>query len=282
MPENTMTAFRYAIERVGVTTLELDIVMTKDGVLVVSHDPFLNPQKVSQNGIPITDRPLIKDMTYEQLLKYDFGVMRYDYRMPFQKQIDGEKIPKLEAVFAFVKMMQEKTGNRYMINVETKVFPPVFGYTYDTKAFAEVLVPLIKKYDLESTVMIQSFNWESLRVIKEMDSTITTVALLQSFYYDNTMWTDGLKLSDFANDPIKMAKHLGVSVISPYYKSCNLSMINEAHEYDLLVVPWTVNDKSEMEGLISMGVDGIITDYPAFLREILISKGVKLPEIYEN
>lgn len=282
MPENTMAAFRYAIEHVGVTTLELDIAMTKDGILVISHDPFLNPQKVSKDGQFIGDKPLIKDMTYEQLLQYDFGVMRSDYRMPHQVQVEKEKIPSLEEVFAFVKEMQEKTGNRYMINAETKVFPEIFGYTYDAKTFVNALVPLIKKYGLENTVMVQSFNWESLKLVKEMEPKITTVALLQNIYYENTLWTAGLKLSDFGGDPVKMAKSLGVDVISPYYKLCNSNMIKTSHEYGMLVVPWTIDDKLEMERFISMGVDGIITDYPDILREMLISKGLKLPQPYEK
>lgn len=272
MPENTMAAFRYAIEKIGVTTLELDIVMTKDGVLVVSHDPFLNPQKVSKNGQFITEKPLIKDMTYAQLLEYNVGVMRSDYRMPRQSQLEQEKIPSLEEVFEFVATIQKKTGKRYMINVETKVFPPIFGYTYDAKAFVNALVPLIKKYDLEDTVMVQSFNWETLRLVKEMDSRITTVALLQNLYYQNTLWTDGLKISDFGGDPIKMARSLGVDVISPYYKECNLRMIESVHEHGMLIVPWTVNERADMEKFISMGVDGIITDYPDILKELLISK----------
>ncbi len=282
MPENTMAAFRYAIEKIGVTTLELDVAMTKDGILVVSHDPFLNPQKVSKDGQFITDRPLIKDMTYAQLLEYDFGIMRSDYKMPHQMQIENEKIPSLEEVFAFVKMMQEKTGNNYMMNVETKVFPPIFGSTYDAKTFVDALVPLIKRYNLEDTVMVQSFNWETLRLVKEADPRITTVALLQSSYYRNTMWTGGLKLSDFGDDPIKMAKSLGVSVISPYYKECDSKMIKSAHEYGMLVIPWTIDDRSEMERFISMGVDGIITDYPDILREVLVLKGFKLPQPYEE
>ncbi len=130
---------------------------------------YLNPQKVSKDGHFINDKPLIKDMTYAQLLEYDFGIMRSDYKWPRQMQIENEKIPSLEEVFTFVKMMQEKTGNKYMMNVETKVFPPIFGSTYDAKTFVDVLVPLIKKYDLEDTVMIQSFNWENLRLVKEMD-----------------------------------------------------------------------------------------------------------------
>ncbi len=278
MPENTMSAFRYAIEQIGVTTLELDLAMTKDKVLVISHDPFLNPQKVSKDGQFITDRPLIKDMTYAQLLEYDFGIMRSDYKMPRQVQIYKEKIPSLEEVFAFIKMMQEKTGNKYMINAETKVFPEIFGYTYDANTFAEALVKLIKKYDLEDTVMVQSFNWETLKIVKKMDPKITTVALIQSLYYEQTMWTGGLKLSDFEGDPVKMAKSLGVDVISPYYKECTLNMIKRSHAYGMLVVPWTINDESQMRKFISMGVDGIITDYPDILRETLISEGIKISE----
>lgn len=282
MPENTMAAFKYAIEKIGVTTLELDIAMTKDGILVVSHDPFLNPQKVSKDGQFIGDKPLIKDMTYAQILEYDVGIMRSDYKMPRQAQVEKEKMPSLEEVFAFVKDMQEKTGNKYMINAETKVFPEIFGYTYDAKTFVNALVPLIKKYGLEDTVMVQSFNWETLKLVKAMDSRITTVALLQSLYYGNTLWTAGLKLSDFGGDPVKMAKSLGVDVISPYYKECDSKMIKNAHEYGMLVIPWTIDDRLEMERFVSMGIDGIITDYPDILREILVSKGFKIPQPYEG
>ncbi|BBJ28431.1 glycerophosphodiester phosphodiesterase family protein [Athalassotoga saccharophila] len=268
MPENTMAAFRNAI-KIGATTLELDIAITKDGIPVISHDPFLNPQKVSKNGQFINEKILIKDLTYSQILEYDVGIMRSDYRMPNQMQIENEKMPSFEEVLAFVKEMQSD-GKKYMINAETKTFPSVFGYTYDAKTFVNAILPLIKKYGLEDTVMIQSFNWETLKLVKEMDPRITTVALLQRIYYENPLWTSGLKLSDFSN-PVLMAKSLGVDIISPYYKECTAETIKISHEYGMAVVPWTINDRSEMERFISMGVDGIITDYPNLLKSLLIS-----------
>ncbi len=271
MPENTMAAFRNAL-KIGATTLELDIAITKDGIPVISHDPFLNPQKVSKDGKFIDERILIKDLTYAQILEYDVGLMRSDYKMPGQMQIENEKIPSFEEVLAFVKAMQ-RTGKKYMINAETKTFPPVFGYTYDPNTFVNAIVPIIKKYDLEDTVMIQSFNWETLRLAKEMDPRITTVALLQRIYYENPMWASGLKLSDF-NSPVLMAKSLGVDVISPYYKECTSEIVKMSHEYGMAVVPWTINDRYEMERFISMGVDGIITDYPNILKEVLASRGI--------
>jgi len=277
MPENTISAFRYAIERIGVTTLELDVAVTKDMIPVLSHDPFLNPQKVSINGKFITERPLIKDLTYAELVQYDFGIMRYDYVMPGQLQIAYEKIPTLEQVFELIKLEHERTGNKYMLNVELKVFPDVFGYTYDAQTFVNIVVPLIEKYGFEDTVMIQSFNWKVLKLVKIKNSQITTVALVQSIYIGSTLWTDGLRLADFGIDAVKMAKFIGADVLSPYYKECDVSMIKRAHESGIAIIPWTIDDQNEMKKFVDLGVDGIITDYPNLLREILLSKGINLP-----
>ncbi len=276
-PENTIAAFKYALEEVGVTTLELDLGVTKDNILVVSHDSVLSPQKVSKDGKFVTSFSLINSLTLDEIRQYDVGVMRKDYYWPKQVEVPGEKMPTFEEVLKLVKNYEKKSGRKIFINAETKVVPNIPSYTVSPEVFADLVVDLVKKYDMENTVMIQSFYWKTLTLIKEKEPKITTVALVRNYPFWNE-WTNGLKLSDFDDDVTKMARYIKADVISPYYKECDSEMIEKAHENGLLIVPWTIDNPEEMTEFINMGVDGIVTDYPDVLRKILVENGISVPD----
>lgn len=277
-PENTLAAFNFSISEVGVTTIELDLGVTKDGILVVSHDRALNPKKVKKNGNFINAPILIHSLTLKELLQYDVGTTRSDYYWPYQVPVPGEKIPTFDQVLKLVKSYERKSGRKMFLNVETKISPYKPEDTVDAKTFVNLILKEVKKYNMEDEVMIQSFDWETLVLIKKADPKITTVALTREYLLRDPNWTAGLKIWDFNNNVAKMVRSIGVSVVSPYYRECNKDLIEEYHKLGILVVPWTIDDPKDMVKFIDMGVDGIITDYPNILRAVLIAKGIKVPE----
>jgi len=274
-PENTIEAFEFALEEVGVTTLELDMGITKDGIPVVIHDRYLNPQKVRKNGNFIDKKIFIKDLTYDELLEYDVGVMRKDYYWPYQVPVPGAKIPKLEEVFKLAKDYMEKTGRKIWLNVETKVSPLSPEETAPPEIFVDKLLALVEKYNLQDNVIIQSFYWKTIMLAKEKNPEIKTAALLSIATLSNSKWLGGLKSMKFGFNVAKLVKATGADIFSPKYTDFSGKVLKEAQELGLKVIPWTVNDPCDILKLIDMGVDGIITDYPNILKAILIAKGVE-------
>ncbi len=276
-PENTLAAFSFALDEVGVTTLELDLGVTKDNVLVISHDRALNPKKVRLDGKFIFSPVLIYSLTLKELEEYTVGLMRTDYYWPYQVPIPDEKIPTFEEVLRLVKDREQVSGRKIFLNAEIKISPSHPNDTVNEKTFVNLVVNLVKKYDMEDNVMIQSFDWKSLVLIKKMDPKITTVALTRNHLLTSSKWTAGLKMWNFNNDVVKMVKAIGANVASPYYEECNESLVKRYHEKGIQVIPWTIDDPKEMIKYIDMGVDGIITDYPNILRAVLMAKGIKVP-----
>jgi glycerophosphoryl diester phosphodiesterase len=267
-PENTLEAFEHALE-IGVTTLELDTGITKDRVPVVSHDRALNPQKTRINVTFITEEILIKDLTYEELSQYDVGVMRSDYDWPRQKEIPGAKIPRLEDVFILVKEYEELQVRKIMLNIETKISPSAPEETFSPEEFVDILLELIEEYEMEDRVIIQSFYWKTIMLVKEKNPSIKTAALLTSSRMFSTKWLNGLRFASFGFDVGKLVKASGADFFSPSFSDCSDKWIESAHDQGIPVIPWTINDKETMKDFIEKGVDGIITDYPDILKDLL-------------
>ncbi|MFO7882000.1 MAG: glycerophosphodiester phosphodiesterase [Kosmotogaceae bacterium] len=267
-PENTLEAFEHALE-IGVTTLEMDTVITADRVIVISHDRSLNPQKTRIDGSFINEKILIKDLTYEELSKYDVGVMRSDYDWPRQKEIPGTKIPRLEDVFILVKEYEEVYDRKIMLNIETKISPSVPEESYPPEEFVDMLLELIEEYEMEDRVIIQSFYWKTIMLAKEKNPSIKTAALLSSNTMLSTKWLNGLRFASFGFDVGKLVKASGADYFSPRYTDCSDVWIERSHEQGIPVIPWTINDKETMQRFIEKGVDGIITDYPDVLKNLL-------------
>jgi glycerophosphoryl diester phosphodiesterase len=176
-PENTLPAFRYALDR-GVTTLELDTGVTKDGVLVVSHNRNVNATHCHDTGPATPGDPLypyagklIKDLTLAQIKKLDCGFT--DPGFPDQVRVPAE-MPTLQEVFDFVKA---HATYPVRFNIETKISPLVQD-TAPFDEFARKLVSAIEHNDLEDRAMIQSFDWRTIMLAKRLDPKIETVALV--------------------------------------------------------------------------------------------------------
>lgn len=279
MPENTLPAFAHALA-LGVDTLELDVALTKDNILVISHDPMPTPKLARYQGAFIAEpAPPIYHLTYKELKKYDVGRINPDdptyKQFSRQQPMDGIKIPKLAELFDLVK----RSGNETVrFNIETKLSPTEPNQTPGPDEFAEALVKAVRDAGMARRTMIQSFDWRSLRHVQAIAPEIETVYLSSSrTVAPGSPWTAGYDLNEFKNSVPRMVKAAGGAVWSPFYRNLTDADLKVSKEIGLKVVVWTVNDPADMSDLIRRGVDGIITDYPDVLRGVLAERSMKLP-----
>jgi glycerophosphoryl diester phosphodiesterase len=287
-PENTLAGFAWALE-LGVPTLELDCGITRDGVVVVSHDRALNPEHTrdAEGRFLKVPGPLLRELTYAELQQYDVGRIRpgsdYAALFPEQQPVDGERIPRLADVFALV----QKSGNRDVrYNVETKIDPTQPDTTVTPEAFVAALIDVIRTAGMEARTTIQSFDWRTLVLARKLAPEIAVVALTDQQPDEDTMevgkpgtsaWLGGFDVDDYGGSVPRTVQALGARVWSPHALDLDPRSVAEAHELGLTVVPWTVNDPKDMERAIALGVDGLITDRPDLLRSVLESKGIAVP-----
>jgi glycerophosphoryl diester phosphodiesterase len=286
-PENTLPAFARALA-IGVTTLELDVGVTEDGVVVVAHDRRLNPdlaRGTDGRWLRGTTRTL-RELTFHELQRYDVGRIRpgseYSKRFPEQRRMDGVRIPKLEDVFALVRQAR---NDEVRFNIETKLSPEAPDETAGPEEFARALVQVVRGGGMASRTAIQSFDWRTLAIVqREAPEIATSYLSSRSAGIDNigagrdaaSPWTAGVRFRDHGSVP-KMVKAAGGAIWSPNYRDLDEALVTEAQALGLKVLPWTVNDPADMERLVAWGADGIITDYPDRLREVLAAKGLPLP-----
>jgi glycerophosphoryl diester phosphodiesterase len=285
-PENTLAAFATALA-VGVTTLETDLAVTRDGVLVISHDPDLNPALVRDGGAWLGERgPAIRTLTYAELSRYDVGRVdpdsAYGRQWPQQVARDGERIPTLVALFE----LAGKAATPVRFNLETKITPRSGDATPDAEAFAGMVVAAVRKAGMASRTTVQSFDWRTLVAVKRLAPEIATACLTAEGGNFDTVkpdasarspWHAGIAPADHAGSVPAMARAAGCAIWSPNFASLSRERVAEAHALRVKVLPWTVNDPADMARLIDWGVDGLITDYPDRARRVMADKGLPLP-----
>ena len=295
-PENTLYSYAYAIE-LGATSIECDMQLTKDGQIVMSHNPILNSDITrDENGNYIENNKYdIRLMTVDKLKKFDVGVMDpncgeyYDLHGKTQFTYDA-KIPTLEELMQLIQSYGDKN---IVLNIETKSYPDPASAGYknnaDPKKFVEVFNNIVKKYDMEDRVVLQSFDWQTLIEMKKLNPNISTSALwqeqpswgrdsesLRRYEKKKSPWLGGLDIKDYQGNPVKAAHAIGADIISPYYTEISKQDVDEAHSLGMKVVPWTVNNEKDMNMLLDMGVDGIISDKPWLLKQVLEKRNIKL------
>mgnify|MGYP000684754112 FL=1 len=295
-PENTLYSYAYAIE-LGATSIECDMQLTKDGQIVMSHNPILNSDITrDENGNYIENNKYdIRLMTVDELKKFDVGVMDpncgeyYDLHGKTQFTYDA-KIPTLEELMQLIQSYGDKN---IVLNIETKSYPDPVSAGYknnaDPKKFVEVFNNIVKKYDMEDRVVLQSFDWQTLIEMKKLNPNIFTSALwqeqpswgrdsesLRRYEKKKSPWLGGLDIKDYQGNPVKAAHAIGADIISPYYTEISKQDVDEAHSLGMKVAPWTVNNEKDMNMLLDMGVDGIISDKPWLLKQVLEKRNIKL------
>jgi glycerophosphoryl diester phosphodiesterase len=252
MPENTIPAFLNAT-KMGVNTLEMDIVMSKDSLLVVSHDPYISAEICSNpNGSPVTEAQekslKIYDMTYAEIKKYDCGA-RGNSRFPDQKKMSVHKPLLSEVIDAVEAFVKEHNLPPVRYNIETK--STVQGDNVlnpEPPAFVKLFYAVIKSKGVTDKCILQSFDPRTLQEMHTLDPTIPTALLVE-------------KLTDVLETNIKDL-HFTPTIYSPAYLLVTKKMIDKCHAMGMKILPWTVNEIPKMISLKNEGVDGLITDYP--------------------
>ena len=267
LTENSVLAFDNAIK--NDYAFELDVHLSKDKKLIVCHDSSLK-RITNKDGI-------IEELTLDEIKNnYILG--------------DGSKIPTLEELMQLIQSYGDKN---IVLNIETKSYPDPASAGYknnaDPKKFVEVFNNIVKKYDMEDRVVLQSFDWQTLIEMKKLNPNISTSALwqeqpswgrdsesLRRYEKKKSPWLGGLDIKDYQGNPVKAAHAIGADIISPYYTEISKQDVDEAHSLGMKVVPWTVNNEKDMNMLLDMGVDGIISDKPWLLKQVLEKRNIKL------
>jgi glycerophosphoryl diester phosphodiesterase len=287
-PENTLPGFETALA-IGVTTLELDLAMTRDGVLVVSHDRRLNPDHTrGPDGKFLEgEGPPIRSLTLGEVRRYDVGRLKpgtdYAKSFPEQRPADSARIPPLAELFDLVK---RAGADHVRFNIETKITPTSGDETPDPETFAAALADVVRSAGLTARVSIQSFDWRTLKAMQRIAPEIERVCLTAEALNFDTIkrggpgpspWLAGLDIDDFAGSVPRLVAAAGCQVWSPLYRNAKADDVAAAKALGLKVIPWTVNERADMERLIALGVDGIITDYPDRLRAAMAARDMPLP-----
>ena len=247
-PENTIPAFQYAIEQ-GVDAPEMDMAVTKDNVIVISHDPILEP--------PVCTGPVatavIHQLTLAEVRQWDCGAVR-NPRFATQQTIPGTRIPTLDDVF------QLAGRGTFDYNIETKSFPDKPEYTPPPEEFARMVLAQVRKYRLEKRIILQSFDFRTLVAMRKLAPEIRLSALTET---------------DPRDFPAIAAEAGKAEIVSPEFHLVTPAKVEAAHRAGLQVVPWTANTPADWDRLIQAKVDAIITDDPAELIAYLKKQGLR-------
>jgi glycerophosphoryl diester phosphodiesterase len=259
MPENTIPAFKKAID-LGVNTLEMDVVITKDNQVILSHEPFFNHEittKPDGKHVEENEEKLLNiyQMTYEETQKYDIGLKPHP-RFTKQEKLAAHK-PKLADVIDSAEAYAQRKGiPALQYNIETKTTPERDSIYHPKPAeFVELLVDVIKEKKIEERVIIQSFDIRTLQYLHSKYPNIKTAYLFEP--PSDKSLTERLTLLGFKP-----------TIYSPAYQTLTAEVIKECKDAGIKVIPWTVNEVSAMNELKKMGVDGIISDYPDLFKEM--------------
>ncbi|GAA4745033.1 glycerophosphodiester phosphodiesterase family protein [Flavisolibacter ginsenosidimutans] len=261
MPENTIAAMKKAVD-LNVTTLEMDAVMTKDGEVILSHEPFFNHEITTK-----PDGSFVKEeeekslniyrMTYDEVKRYDVGLKPHP-RFPQQEKTAAVK-PLLRDLIDSIRLYcKEKNRPFPQWNIETKTQPQTDNlYHPAPAAFVEMLMKVIKEKGIEKNVIIQSFDFRTLQYLHQHYPHMRTAMLVED-YDKRTL------------DELLAALGFTPTIFSPAQSLVAKELVEACHQKKMQVIPWTVNETDEMQKLIALNVDGIITDYPNLFSQLAL------------
>lgn len=253
MPENTIAAMLAVMDNKKVSTLEMDLAITKDKQVVVSHDPILNPLITTKpDGTYIKANELNKNIIYQMdyvtLEKYDVG-LKIHPGFTGQKKL-AASIPTLSSLIDSVETKSKTIGRKMNYNIEIKSVDGKDIIEHPAPdEFVELVVNILQNKNILNRTSIQSFDLRPLRVLHEKYPRIKTSYLV--FGAESANAEKQIALLGFKP-----------TIYSPEYKYVNKAMVDYCHQKNIQVIPWTVNTKEEINALIELKVDGIITDYP--------------------
>lgn len=294
--EESLRAFAKSLE-LGVSTLEFDIVITKDAQPLVWHDPTIDATKCFDTAPVSPGDPqfpyvgkLVRDLTLAQIRTLDCGKLLSSY--PDAEVVANNEIATLPDVFA----LTDSFGAEVRYNIETKVEADEPETSAPPEEFVNVIIAAVRAANKVDKVEIQSFDWRTLPMVRQAEPSIPLVAL-----WDETTWVPGSPWTAsvnpaVVNDPIIGATMVGANILSPGYSvpygltpaDPGFKLVADrpfndwAHALGLRVIPWTINDPTAMRAQIAAGADGIITDYPTRLRAVMAELGMPLPPSYQR
>lgn len=252
-PENSIGAMKVAIDLPKVTTLEMDCHITKDNKVVVYHDHYLNSKFVQyHSGKPLKgsdDKGLIYAYTYAQLEKFDIG-SKYYSDFPEQQKVKTSISLLADLIDETERYAAEKRKKPMFYNIETKSKEGKDGtYHPGPQEFSDLLLQVLMEKGIVSRTVIQSFDKRTIQYIHKVYPQVKLSYLIDAKNEQSIQAIiDELGFTPF--------------IISPNYKLVTKAFMQEAHQQDIKIIPWTVNDKNEIQRLQSLKVDGIISDYP--------------------
>lgn len=253
MPENTIPAMLHALD-LGVTTLEMDVCITKDKKVLLSHDPYFNHEITTKADGTFIDEDeernyKIYEMSYEETLGYDVG-MKINPRFPKQHKLSVHKPLLSDLLDSVQQYMMTRKKPFPWFNIEIKTQPTTDNIFHPgPDEFVDLLMAVIKEKGVEDRTIIQSFDFRTLQYLREHYPAIKTAMLIEG----SDKRTIEAQMKDLGFTP---------TIYSPAYQLVNTKLIQQCHSQGIKIIPWTVNEKSKIEELTKMGVDGIITDYP--------------------
>ena len=274
-PENTLEGFAAALA-IGVTTFELDVAITADGVPVVSHDAALNRDLArGPDGSWIeAPEPLIHTLRLADLHRYDVGRLRpgsaYARDFPDQRPHDGARIPRLADAFAIDPVVR--------FNIEMKTYPSQPDWTVSAETMAEAVIAIAEQSGVTDRVTVESFDWRGPRHARRIRPDLPLAWLTRpETVRDAALWWGGPVPADYGGSVPRAVAAEGGGTWAPHHADLTVRQVEEAHALGLLVLPWTVNEPNDIRRLLHAGVDGLITDRPDIARQALAAEGVALP-----
>lgn len=258
MPENIIPSMYKAIDH-HVNTVEVDVVISKDKKVVVSHDVFFHPDiTTTPDGQWLDNKEaqqhLLYNMDYDSIKKYDVGLKPHkdfpqQQKMPAYKPLLGELVDSTDAY-------AKKLGVPIIYNIELKTNPAYDGKSQPpVEETVDLIMQVVKEKKIEDRSYLQSFDFRPLQILHRKYPNITTAVLIS----DRDKRTLEQQLSDLGYTP---------EMYSPHYSLVTADLVAKCHQRNIKLIPWTVNNMDEMKRLKALGVDGIITDYPNYLSEI--------------
>jgi glycerophosphoryl diester phosphodiesterase len=289
-PENTLHSFYKAIT-LGVDVIDMDLQMTKDGILVAQHDYTLNPQltRNAKGDFISSPAPLIKALTFQQLQQYNIGALKPGSKQaklfPEQVTLDKQAIPSLKQAVDFIR---QHAANSIRFQFEIKTEPDHPEWTFSPEVLAKAVADFLAAENLIEIAEVQSFDFRILLALQRLNPKIQTAYLTADKYYGDMRsadpqragkWSAGYLLKDYDYSVPKMIAHLGGKIWGPEDIELTAELVQEAQSLGLKVVPWrwserhgVVFDHKLIQALLDYGVDGIITDRPDLLGKILLER----------
>jgi len=279
-PENTLAAFRKALE-FGVDGIELDVILTSDGEIVVHHNFALNPDiaRIGGNWIAKSPPAVIGRMSFKELQAYDVGRLKpsssYGSRYPEQQPADGERIPTLREV---ISLLKERKDLKTRICIEIKTSPEEPEMTPSPQVVVDSVIRLLDEEEFLSRILFLSFDWRPLIHAQKIAPAVPTLFLsVSSLDLDNIQrgrpgaspWMAGIDIDDYDGSIPRAVRAAGGKLWGPYFNSVNSKQVEEAHDLGMKVFVWTPDSEKDMLRMMKMNVDGITTNRPDILLKLL-------------